>query len=144
MRRFGVLLLLSFFSACSLDAIDEQPRRGPLDGAWSGVAADGARFELFIDQTQKVSHGDGLVGDGTVTWTDRDGERTDPLLVQGQGEAQFVFELQRGISGSYSQPVGTIYFSATLDEAHAAATGVLSGDDHYGLRFDSEALVLFR
>lgn len=108
------------------------------------IDLDGARFELFIDQTQKVSHGDGLVGDGTVTWRDRDGERTDPLLVQGQGEAQFVFELQRGISGSYSQPVGTIYFSATLDEAHAAATGVLSGDDHYGLRFDSEALVLFR
>jgi hypothetical protein len=85
-----------------------------------------------------------LTGDGTVTWKDQSGERTDPLLVNGQGGAQFNFELQRGISGSYSQPVGTIYFSATLDDAHAAATGILSGDDHYGLRFNSEALVLFR
>jgi hypothetical protein len=119
-------------------------RRGPLDGEWYGVAAD-TRLTLMIDQTEKPSSGDHLIGTGEVSWTAADGTRqTDPLLVDGMGLTHFTLVLRRNISYSAGRPLQSLYYSGTLAADDASTFGTLDGDDQYGLAFDAQQLILSR
>src|ERR1043165_9902386 len=126
MRCRALWIPVALLSGCFLD---EPKESGPLDGEWRGLAGDGTELTLAIDQTQKASSGDHLVGTGTVTWHAADGVHVDSLLLEGGGTTSFVLELRRSISFSAGNPLQPIYVTGSVDASGAGATATLTGDD---------------
>jgi hypothetical protein len=137
MLRTAIVLAIATLTGCFLDG--KEP--GPLDGEWRGLADDGTEIQLSIDQNSNDAR---LNGMGIVTWKSAEGERTDPLFVDGEGSTQFMITIERNVSFSYDKAPKPVYFSGNLTTSGDAAWGMLSGDDGYGFAFRSVQLLLAR